>query len=252
MNISGSSYNYSYAGGLVTGQVNSSSNPAGVAIDENAKAQIRGTDVGTDNARAGQDMLKVADGALSNVTDMLGRMRELAVQASNSAVYSQDDKQAMQDEIDQLKQGISDAVRNTEFNTKKLFDGSMADANLATNPDGSGMSIQFENTSLKTLGIEDFSVMGEFDISKLDNAIAAVNKSRASLGAQSNVLDSARAYNTIASENLSSLTNRLEDVDTEQYVSERNKKQLLNLYQLYAQKMDVHSQESFINKMFGS
>ena len=169
MNVNGVNSGYSYAGSLVTGQVNSKDNPAAVAIDENAKAQINGTNVGTRNAKEGQNMLKVADGALSGISDMLGRMRELALTASNSALYTDDEKRMMQDEIDQLKQGISDSVRNTEFNTKKLFDGSMADANLATHPDGSGMSIQFEDTSLETLGIADFSVMGDFDIKTIES-----------------------------------------------------------------------------------
>lgn len=251
MNISGTGSNYSYAGGLVSGQVNTSKNPAGIAIDENAKAQIRGTNIGTSNAQTGQAMLQVADGGLSNISDMLQRMRELAVQASNSAIYSPEDRQAMQDEIEQLKQGISDAARNTEFNTKRLFDGSMADADLATNPDGSGIAIQFENASLQALGIEDFNVMDDFAVSQIDDAISMVNKSRASLGAQTNTLDYVKDYNNIASENLTHLANHLEDADMEQYISERNKKQLLELYQMYAQKMDVHSQESFITKMFG-
>lgn len=252
MNVNGVNTNYSYAGSLVTGQVNSKDNPAAVAIDENAKAQINGTNVGTRNAKEGQNMLKVADGALSGISDMLGRMRELALTASNSALYTDDEKRMMQDEIDQLKQGISDSVRNTEFNTKKLFDGSMADAKLATHPDGSGMAIRFEDTSLETLGIADFSVMGDFDIKTIDNAINMVNKSRASLGAQSNSIDHTIAYNNIASENLTSANSKLEDMDIQKYISERNKSQLLDLYRMYAQKMDIHGQESFINKMFGN
>lgn len=252
MNINGVNSGYSYAGSLVTGQVNAKENPAAVAIDENAKAQINGTNVGTRNAKDGQSMLKVADGALNNISDMLGRMRELALTASNSALYTNDEKQMMQDEIDQLKQGISDAVKNTEFNTKKLFDGSMADANLATHPDGSGMSIQFEDTSLETLGIADFSVMGDFDIKTIDNAINMVNESRAHLGAQSNSLDHTISYNNIASENLTNANSKLEEMDVEKYISDRNKAQLLDLYKMYVQKMDIHGQESFINKMFGN
>ena len=250
-NISGVGSSYSYVGGLVSGQVNSSQNPAGVTIDENAKSQINGTNRGAKNAEEGQSALKVADGALSGIADMLQRMRDLAVQASNSAVTTDDDRRAMQAEVDQLKKGIADSTKNTEFNTKKLLDGSMADMNLATNPDGTGMSIQFESTALKSLGIEDFDVTKDFDMKSIDDALEKVNKSRSSLGAQSNALNSKIAYNNIASENMTNFSSQIEDVDTQKFVSDRNKKHLLDLYSMYAQKMDMHSQESFINKMFG-
>jgi flagellin len=251
--ISGvNSSTYSYAAGMVSGQVDAGKNPAGVTIDEGAKAQITGTQVGTDNAARGKDMLNVADGALEGISDMLTRMREIAVKASNTAVYSDSDRKAMQAEVEQLKQGIADSTKNTEFNTKKLFDGSLADVNLATNPDGSGMSIQFEDTSLDTLGIKDFDVTKDFDIKTIDDAIDMVSKSRSSVGARTSALDSTMRYNTSAAENLNSLTDSLEDVDVEKYISDRNKKQLLDLYSMYSKKMDMHSQESFINKMFGN
>ncbi len=251
MNIQGYGSSYNYPASLVTGKVDSSKNPAGVGIDEGMKAVRTGTDVGTRNARDGQGVLNVADGALKNIGDMLGRMKEIAVNASNTAVNTPEERKAMQREIDQLKDGIKDATKNTEYNTKKLFDGSMADAKLATNPDGTGMSIKLEDTALSTLGIEDFDVTGDFDMKAIDNAIKMVNESRATVGAQSNRLDSVQAYNNISSENLSRATSSLEDLDVEQYVSERNKKQLLDLYSMYSQKMDMHTQESFINRMFG-
>ena len=251
MGISGVGSNYSYAGGIVSGQVDSSKNPAGVTIDEIAKEQINGTNVGTRNAEDGQSMLNVAEGALGRMSDMLQRMRELAVQASNTAVYTDSDRSKMQKEIDQLKKGLQEVTKNTEFNTKKLLDGSMADANLATNPDGTGMSIQFEDTTLKTLGIEDFDVTKDFDIKDIDNALKMVNEKRSDFGAQTNALDSVIAYNNISSENMTEFPSTIEDVDIEKYISDKNKKELLDMYQMYAQKMDIHSQESFINKMFG-
>lgn len=251
MNIQGLGSSYNYPASLVTGKVDSAKNPAAVGIDERMKSQIKGEDVGSRNARDGQGALNVADGALKGISDMLTRMKEIAVKASNSAVYTDSDKASMQKEIDQLKSGIYDATKNTEFNTKKLFDGSLADAKLATNPDGSGMSIKLEDTALKTLGIEDFDVTKDFDIKTLDNAIDMVNKSRASVGAQSNALDSIQAYNNNASENMTRASSTLEDLDVEQYVSDRNKKQLLDLYTMYSQRMDAHTQESFINRMFG-
>ncbi len=251
MNVQGYNSSYGYPASLVTGKVDPSSNPAGIGIDERLKTQIKGDDVGARNARDGQSVLNVADGALKGISDMLTRMKEIATKASNTAVYTDSDRSAMQKEIEQLKEGIKDSTRNTEFNTKKLFDGSLADANLATNPDGSGMSIQLEDTALATLGIEDLDVTKDFDMKAIDDAIDMVNRSRASVGAQSNALDSVQAYNGIASENMTRASSNLEDLDVEKYVSDRNKKQLLDLYSMYSQKMDTHTQESFINKMFG-
>ena len=125
MNIQGYGSSYNYPASLVTGKVDSSRNPAGVGIDEGMKSQIRGTDVGTRNARDGQGVLSVADGALKNISDMLGRMKEIAVNASNTAVNTPSERKAMQQEIEQLKSGIKDATKNTEYNTKKLFDGNL-------------------------------------------------------------------------------------------------------------------------------
>lgn len=251
MNISNTSSRSEYAKSLVTGQVDAAKNAAGLSISEKTKSQIAGTNVGIRNAQSGQDMLKVADGALTGISDMLTRMRELALQASNSALYTGEDRMHFQQEIDQLKQGISDAAKNTEFNTKRLLDGSMADANLATNPDGSGMKIQFENTALESFGIADFDVTKDFDLKTIDQALEKVETSRSKLGAQYNALDAVTAYGSNSSLNLTEANARLEDLDVGRYVSDRNKAQLLDLYKMYAQKMDVHSQESFMNKMFG-
>ena len=247
--VSNPSYSYTAAGRITT-NVNPAKNAAGLGIDESAKAQWNGLQAGTKNAQDGQSVLQVADGALSNVTDMLQRMRELAISAGNPT-YTDQDKQLIQGEIDALKQGISDITKNTEFNTKKVFDGSMSDAALATNPDGSGMTMRIESISLQNLGIADFDVTGEFSIDAIDNAISLVNKSRGTSGAQSNALDSVIAYNQQASENLHKFTSELEDVDAQQYISDRNKEKLLGLYQMYSQKMDMNSQENLLTTMFG-
>lgn len=124
--------------------------PSGIAISANMESQKNGYDVGADNAKSGQDLLNVSDGALGSITDSLQRIRELSLQASNSAIYSDDDIQSMQDEVDQLKQQIQEAAKGTQFNTKNLADGSMADINLATNPKGTGMQINLEDSTLQS------------------------------------------------------------------------------------------------------
>ncbi|MFW5632320.1 MAG: flagellin, partial [Acetivibrio ethanolgignens] len=197
-------------------------NAAGLAIVNKMESQTNGYDVGTKNTQTGQDLLKTADGALESITNSLQKIREISVQAYN-AVYAPEDKAALQNEVQSLKDGIREVARNTEFNTLKLLDGSMADLNLAMNPDGTGMEIQMANATLDTLGIEDYDVTGNFDISKIDAALEKVTSARASLGASSNAMDSAINYNQLASQNLTAASSRIEDLDVEKEVAKQKK-----------------------------
>lgn len=97
---------------------------AGMAISIKMKAQIRGLDQASQNASDGNSILETADGALNEVTAMIQRMRELSVQAANGT-NTDDDKKAIQEEIDSLKKEINRVSTDTEFNTKTLFDGSL-------------------------------------------------------------------------------------------------------------------------------
>lgn len=98
-------------------------NPAGMAISNKMKAQIDGLDQAEDNATDGVSVLQIADGALNEVHSMLQRMRELSVQAANGT-NSVSDKESMQKEIEQLRKEVDRISEDTEYNTKKLLDGS--------------------------------------------------------------------------------------------------------------------------------
>ncbi len=221
---------------------------AGLAIAEKLETQTNGYDVGASNAASARDMLNVAEGGLSSINDSLQRMRELSVQASNSALYTSRDLSAMQKEIDQLKQGIQDAAKGTSFNTMSLLDGSMADLNIATNPDGTGMKISMANSTLEALGISDFDVTSDFDISALDKAIEMVNSARSDLGSQSNALESAISYNNLASYNTTASKSRIEDLDMFKEISEQQKNKILQDYQTQFAKKKMED-EANINKM---
>lgn len=97
---------------------------AGMAIATKMRAQIKGLDQASRNASDGNSILQTADGALSEVTSMIQRMRELAVQAANGT-NTDDDKDAIQKEIESLKDEIDRISTDTEFNTKTLFDGNL-------------------------------------------------------------------------------------------------------------------------------
>ena len=96
---------------------------AGLVISEKMRAQIKGLDQATRNAQDGISMIQTAEGALSETHSILQRMRELAVQAANDT-YTSNDRTAIQQEINQLKDEVNRIANTTEFNTKKLLDGS--------------------------------------------------------------------------------------------------------------------------------
>ena len=96
---------------------------SGLAISEKLRGQISGMKRASMNAQDGISYLQTAEGAMSSVTSMLQRMRELAVQAGNGT-YTTNDREMLQLEVDQLKDEINRISRTSEFNTKKLLDGS--------------------------------------------------------------------------------------------------------------------------------
>ena len=111
---------------------------AGLAISEKMRGQIRGLDQASRNAQDGISLIQTAEGALNETHAILQRMRELAVQSANDTNTDQDRKN-LQDEVDQLTKELDRISNTTEFNTKKLLDGSMgttvttAEANVNTN-----------------------------------------------------------------------------------------------------------------------
>ena len=97
-------------------------NPAGLAMAKRMNAQIVGTKTADDNTMDGISVIETADGALSEVTSMLQRMNELAIQASNGTM-NDEDREIVQKEVDQLKEEIDRVSASTEFNSQPLLDG---------------------------------------------------------------------------------------------------------------------------------
>ena len=95
---------------------------AGLSISEKMRKQIRGLDQASSNAEDGISAVQTAEGALQEVTDMLQRMNELAVQASNGT-NSETDRQSIQDEIEQLTTEIDRVAETTKFNETYLLKG---------------------------------------------------------------------------------------------------------------------------------
>ena len=250
-----SSYSYSsYTdyGKFASGkQIQSAADGAAeLSIIQKLDAQSKGMDAGSKNIATTKDMLNVADGAAAGITDYLQRIRELAVQASNTAVVSDSDRANIQMEIDQLKQGISDIAKQTTFNTKSLLDGSNPEFNVATDSNGNSMSVEMPNTMLEELGIEDFDVTGDFNISDIDKALEKVSAGRSQIGAKSNALEYAYNYSTNARLNTIGSKSRLEDLDIPQAISDMKKKQLMQEYSMHMQKKRMEDEANRMRGLF--
>lgn len=248
--ISGQGISHSYQQLASGKRINSAADDAaGMAIAEKLLTQSNSLDIASRNAGTFQDMTKVADGALGSISDNLQRIRELSVQASNG-LYTDSDRGAIQAEIDQLKQQISDTAGQTQFNTKNLLDGSTGSMMAAINADGSGMEVNMPVSTLDVLGIADYDVTGDFDISAIDNALKMVNSSRSELGATSNRLDYAMSNNNYASLNTTSSRSRIEDLDYPQAVSEQKKQQVLLQYSLMMQRKKMEDEGGRMQRLF--
>ncbi|HML90385.1 MAG TPA: flagellin [Methylomusa anaerophila] len=116
---------------------------AGLAISEKMRGQIRGLDQASSNAQDSISLVQTAEGALTETEDILQRMRELSVQSA-SDTNTDDDRKAIQDEIDALVEEIDRIADTTEFNTKKLLNGNMGAAVTADTAN------VLTNTSLNT------------------------------------------------------------------------------------------------------
>lgn len=248
----GSGSSYADYGKIASGKKiqSAADGAAELSIVEKEDAQVRGLNAGAKNIGSAQDMLKVADGAMGGITDYLQRIRELAVQASNTAVVSDSERANIQKEIDQLKQGISDIASQTTFNTKPLLDGSNTEFQIATNADGASMTVSTADTTLAALGIADFDVTGNFDIADIDKALETVSAARSSAGAQSNALEYAYNYNTNASLNTTAAKSRLEDLDMPQAISEQKKQETLQEYALFMQRKKQEEEQNRLHAMF--
>lgn len=246
-NINGSKYYEQISSGY---RINSAADDAsGLAISEKLQSQVTEYKVSNQNASAGQGLINVADGALSNINDVLQRIRELGVQAGNASIYGKEGLSVIQDEIDQLKDSIQDIAKNTEYNTRKLLDGSNTEWHIASG--GSGRDISIPSATLEALGIADFDVTsGDFDLRTIDEAISKVSSARSGLGANSNGLTHQINYNSNTGYNLEWAQSNKKDVDMAEAISEMKKSQLLDEYKLYMTKKQIETNTNNQRRLF--
>lgn len=198
--------------------------PAGLAISEKMRGQIRGLQVASRNVQDGISMIQVHDGALNETQSILQRMRELSVQAANGT-NTKEDRKRIQEEIDQLILAVDDIANNTEFNTMKLLnndDTKEVKLQVGANQ-GQFYGIEFKDMRSKALKLTGETEEKRLDVSthegaseaikRLDEAIGKVSSFRSSLGATQNVLEHRANYLQNAEENLTAAESRIRDAD---------------------------------------
>ena len=195
---------------------------AGLSISEKMRSQIRGLRMASKNAQDGISLIQTAEGALTEVHAILQRMRELVIQAANLGTQEQEDLDALQNEIAQLIEEINGISERTEFNEKKLLDGSYTGQvfQIGAN-EGQTMSVEIGDMSAAALGVDGLDVSAftgdatliDTALGNVDNAIKTVSEERSKLGAYQNRLEHTIANLDNAAENLQAAESRIRDVD---------------------------------------
>jgi flagellin len=192
---------------------------AGLAVSEVMRSQIRGQTVASQNAQDGVSLVQVADGAMGTAVDMLQRLRDLAVQASNGTLTD-----AQRGNLDKEAQNILAEVNkvgtDTDFNGIKILSGSVAASavTLQVGADAS-QSVAFTIATVSTsdLGISGIAVSSQASasaaIASIDAAINTLTTARANVGSIQNRLEQTISRLGVTTDNLSAAESRIRDAD---------------------------------------
>ena len=209
---------------------------AGLAITDRMTAQIRALNQSIRNANDAVSMMQTAEGATNEISNMLQRMRELAVQSANDS-YGTNDRSALQTENDQLKEEITRIANNTQWNGMSVLNGNIGSAGVVTFQVGtqgdatSSITVEFKALDATTLTVDglqlDSNANAQAAIGKLDTAIQTVDTFRATLGAKINRMTSAADNLSNVSMNTSASRSRIMDADYAQATTELARSQII-------------------------
>ncbi len=193
---------------------------AGLAISERLRSQVRSLEQAKRNANDGISFVQTAEGALNEVSSILTRLRELAIQSSNGSVSNQD-KETLDEEFQSLVSEVNRIGRSTEFNGIKLLDGSSSTVSFqvgfgtTSGIDTLAVSLSPALSTTLSLNSLDIGSGGATTpaIRNIDAAIHTVRALRGSLGAVQNRLGSTINNLAVQVENLSAAESRIRDVD---------------------------------------
>lgn len=209
-------------------RINSASDDAaGLAIAERFRTQIRQFNAEISALQSGISAIDTAEGGLDAQQDTIGRLRELALQASNGTL-TDEQRQSINQEAQQLLQQIDSTAQNTTFNEIQPLSGPNTQVVL----DATGnTTVEFQESTVQSLGLDglDLSTQAgaQSAINALDAASQGISSNRSSLGAQSNRLHSAIQSRDEASLNAQSAESRVRDLDLALATIERSRNQLL-------------------------
>lgn len=209
---------------------------AGLAISENLRAQIRGMKQASRNAQDGVSLVQVAEGGLNEISSILIRLRELAVQAASDTIGNVE-RQFLNVEYDQLVSEIDRIANGTEFNGTQLLSGtgSVLDFQVGTRNDPNIDRLSFDaskaDANSAALGVNLTSVAdkasAQNSLSAIDQAIVGVSAMRADFGAIQNRLQSTIGNLAVSLENLSAANSRIRDVDVAEETAELTRNNIL-------------------------
>ena len=225
-------------------RINSAKDDAsGLAVSTKMKSMIRGLNQASRNIADGSSMLNVASGYLQETTDILQRIRELAVQSSNG-IFSADQRSMIQIEVSQLVSEIDRIASSATFNGLQLFTGKFATGNEAiTLHIGSQadqqISFNLEAATAEAFGLKNVQGSGEslsisspdeanMAIATVDEALLRVSRQQSLIGANQNRMEVAKQGIDIASENMSAANSRIEDADMAEKIVEFSKNSILS------------------------
>jgi len=218
---------------------------AGLAISNKMTSQVRGLNQAVRNANDGISMIQTAEGATQEITNMLQRMRELAVQSANDT-NTDTDRGSLDAEFKQLSQEINRIAENTQFNTKNVLKGGSGGSDqtmkfhVGANASQT-IDVTFKNMTTGTgatlssvawaSGSSGFNISSQTSansaITTIDTAIAAVDEFRADLGAKVNRLTYAADNLANVSQNTSASRSRILDADYAQATTELARTQII-------------------------
>jgi flagellin len=206
---------------LASGQrINSAADdPAGLAISEKMRAQIRGLAVAARNCEDAISLVQTAEGAMNEMHAILQRMREIALQAASDTNDDSVDRAALNAEYQQLLEELGDITKQTRFNGRPLLDGSTAAGMIIqAGPDqGDTMKLVIPGVTPDNLGITGTGIAtrdaASAALGKLDGAIESLSMTWANLGAYQNRLEHKINNLNTQAENLSAAESRIRDAD---------------------------------------
>jgi flagellin len=215
-----------------------SDDAAGLQISDRMTTQVNGLNQAVRNANDAISLTQTAEGALSETTSSLQRIRQLAVQSQNG-INSSADRTALQKEVSALKSEISRISTDTQFNSVNLLDSNFSAAFLIGANSGQTISVNLQGSSLAGisgfstagLGIDDLSVSSFGGASAalvaIDAAISGIGGARADLGALTNRFQSTIRNLTNISENVQSARSQIRDTDFASETAELTRNQII-------------------------